>query len=51
MGFHPEPVRNRLELLGLLVNAVPAAPPGALMHEGAVRGIHQSHDPVVDRAA
>src|SRR2546427_555731 len=36
VGFHPEPVRDRFELFGLFVDAVSAAPPPALMNEGAV---------------
>src|SRR5216110_297466 len=48
MQAHPESVRDRLELLGLLVNASALPPEPRLMHEGPVRRVHQSDDPVVN---
>src|SRR5437016_5111133 len=48
MRAHPESVRDRLELLGLLVNASALPPEPRLMHEGPVRRVHQSDDPVVN---
>ena len=45
---HAETVRNGLEVLLLLVNAVLAAPPPRLVNEGAVRGVHEADDAVVN---
>ena len=35
---------------GLFVDAGGAAPPPGLVHEGAVRGVHEADDAVVDVA-
>src|SRR6266851_5748365 len=48
MRSHPEAVRNRLELLGFLVNASAFPPEPRLMHEWPMRRVHQSDNPVVN---
>src|SRR5260370_21743613 len=48
MRAHPETVRNRLELLGFLVNAPALSPKPRLMHERPVRRVHQSDNPMID---
>ena len=48
MRAHPEAARNRLELLGFLVNAPTLPPEPRLMHERSVRRVHQSNNPVID---
>src|SRR5256884_3474579 len=48
MPAHPETVGNRLELLGLFVNASSFTPEPRLMNERPVRRVHQSDNPVVD---
>ncbi|CAE6715881.1 hypothetical protein NSPZN2_11445 [Nitrospira defluvii] len=45
---HPEPVGDGLEGLCLVVHAGLGSPPRALVDEGAVRGIHEPDDAVVD---
>src|SRR5579871_303516 len=50
MCRHPEPLRNRLKVLLLLVNARPTTPPPRLMYKRPMRRIHQPNDPVVDVA-
>ena len=50
MRAHAEAVGNGLEILLLLVDAVPAAPPPGLMDERSMRGIHQSDDSVIHAA-
>ena len=45
---HPEPIRNRLELLFLLMNAVPAPPEPRLMHKRPMRRIHKPDNSVID---
>src|SRR5580693_10160928 len=44
---HAEAHGDRLEILLLLVNAVPAAPPPCLMHKRSVRRVHEPDDAVV----
>src|SRR5438128_4790480 len=48
MRAHPESVRDRLELLGLFVNASALSPEPRLVHKWPVRRVHQSDDPVVN---
>ena len=48
MRTHPKPIRNRLKLLLLLVNAVPAAPVPRLMHKRPMRRVHQADNPLID---
>src|SRR5260370_1836854 len=48
MRAHPEAVRNRLELLGFLMNARAFPPKPRLVHKRPVRGVPQSDDPVVN---
>src|SRR6266851_3520851 len=48
MRAHPEAVRNRLELLGFLVNAPALPPEPRLVHKRPVRRVHQSDNPVID---
>src|SRR5713226_7631256 len=48
MRAHPEAVRNRLELLGFLVNAPALSPEPRLVHKRPVRRVHQSDNPVID---
>ena len=48
MRAHAEAVRDRFEVLLLLVNTVAAAPPPCLVYEGAVSRVHQANDAVVD---
>src|SRR5690242_18748676 len=50
MRTHAEPIRNRFELLLLLVDAVPRAPPPCLVHKRPVRGIHETDNSVIDSA-
>jgi hypothetical protein len=45
---HREALLARLEALGFLVLAGLGAPPPLLMHVGAVGGVHETHDGVVD---
>src|ERR1019366_9831938 len=47
---HAKPVGNGFEVLPLLVNRFLRAPPPRLVNEGAVCGIHQADDAVVDGA-
>src|SRR5579863_2743999 len=47
VGAHAKAQRYRLEILLLLVNALPAAPPPGLMNKGSVRRIHEPDDSVV----
>ena len=47
---HSKAHGDRLEILLLLVNAVPAPPPPCLMNKRPVRRIHESDDPVVHAA-
>src|SRR5260370_35710584 len=48
MRAHPEAVRNRLELLGFLVNAPALPPEPRLVHKRPVRRVHQSDNPMID---
>ena len=48
MRAHAETIGNRLELFLLFVNAGAFAPEPGLMHERAVRRIHQADDALVD---
>src|SRR5712692_1196438 len=48
MRAHPESVRNRLELLGFLVNARTFPPEPRLMHKRSMRGVHQPDNSVVN---
>src|SRR6202035_5426570 len=45
---HPEAVRDRLELLGFLMNAPALPPEPRLVHERSMRRVHQSDNPVID---
>src|ERR1700761_4764995 len=47
MRGHAESLRDRLEVLVLLVNAGAGAPPPRLVDEGAMGRIHQTDDAVV----
>jgi len=47
---HAEAVGNRLKRFLLFTNAAPAAPPPGLMHEGAMRRVHQANDSRVHAA-
>ena len=47
---HAEAFRDGLEVLVFFVDACAAAPPPGLVDEGAVRGIHEADDAVVDVA-
>src|SRR5882724_496457 len=47
MRAHAETVRNRLELLGFLVNAPALPPEPRLVHERPVCWVHQSDDPLI----
>ena len=50
MRDHAKPVRDRLKGFDLVVHAGLCAPPGTLMHKGAVGRIHETDDAVVDGA-
>ena len=50
VGGHAEAEGNGFEVFGLLVDAAFGAPPPRLMDEGAVGGVHESDDAVVDVA-
>ena len=50
MRAHAEAVRNRLEILALLVDTLTCAPPPGLMYEWSVRGVHQPDNSMIDGA-
>src|SRR5215472_15716249 len=50
MRAHAKAVRDGLEILLLLVDGMPGAPPPRLVDEWPMRGIHQPDDAVIDRA-
>src|SRR5579872_1352226 len=48
MRTHPKTIGNGVKIFLLLVNTVLTAPPPRLVHEWAVRGIHETDNAMVD---